>query len=121
MLKKDPQNGLPTSREPSWKPFSGSLESEILLDADIPLASIAENGDHVLTRSKFLGHFLRCEHVGSGRNPYQETFFFRELLGRLIGFVVGHRHDTIKNRSLQHFRDKPRTDALNLMGAWLST
>src|SRR5580765_21568 len=98
-----------------------SLNVEIFFYADIPLASIAEDGDHVLAWSKFLGHLLRGEHVGPGRNSHQKTFLFRKLFGRLIGLVLGHGHHTIENSLVQHFRDEPRADALNLMGPWLST
>src|SRR5205823_14732510 len=94
---------------------------EVLFDTDVPLARIAENGDYVFAWSKFLGHFLRSEYIGPRRNSHQETFLFRELLGRLIGLVVGHGHHTIENGLVQHFWDEPSADTLNLMGAWLST
>ena len=59
-----------------------TLNVEVLFDADIPLARIAQNGHDILAWSQFQGHLLRSEYVGSGRNAYQEALFFRELLGR---------------------------------------
>ena len=75
---------------------------------------------HILAWSQLLGDFLRGEYVGPGRNSHQKTFLFRELLGRLIGLVVGHGHHTIENCLVQHFWDEPSADSLNLVGACFS-
>src|SRR5713101_6667197 len=101
--------------------MKGSSNVKIFFYADVSLAGIAQDGDHILAWPKFLGHLLRGEHVGPGRNSHQETFLLRELLGRLISLVIAHSHHTIENGPVQHFRDEPRADAMNLMGPWFST
>ena len=51
---------------------------EILFDADVPLAGVAENGDDVFPRSKLFGDLLRSEDVGAGGDADQQPFFLRQ-------------------------------------------
>src|SRR5262245_61160937 len=101
--------------------MQGLSNIKILLNADIPFSGVTEDGDHVLAWSKFLGYLLRGEYIGPCGNSHQEPLFLGDLLGRLIGLVIGHSHHAIDNGSVQHFRNESRADALNLMWSWLST
>src|SRR5687767_10349601 len=95
--------------------FPSHSNIKVFLDADVPLAGIAKNRHDVLAGAQLLSDLLSGKHVGPRRDPDEQSFHLRQLLSRLVRFVVRHLDDAIENFPIQDLGNESSPNPLDFV------
>src|SRR5262249_41776498 len=98
----------------------GPCISRPQLRAEISLTRIRKDGEHALFMSDFRSHLTAGVKNRSRRDSAKNPLLLRKTARTAFCVVVPNRDETVHDVSIEDFRNKPGTDALDPVRAWFS-
>jgi hypothetical protein len=89
----------------------------VLVQAEVPLTRIAQDGDDPLARAQLASYLARDAHIGAGRDTDKETLFPREAHLGFVCIAVAYVANLIHHLAVEGSGHKAGSDPLQLVRA----